>query len=496
MISTRFAAVLAAPLLLLFATSSRAETGQLDGNPSLFAVMAAINAAGYDAGLESAGNNPLRQQIRQHLAQKNIACLGELKQFFKAHGQGNWSAELSQYISFALSVEGPPDFTYRFKVNEVPPDVRPLAGFEELMAKFYREAEIESLWNKVQPAYDQAIAAYQAPVTQAVLEANAYLRNPTSGYLGRRFQIYLDLLGAPNQVHTRSYRDDYFVVLTPSTEPQTEEIRHAYLHYLLDPLSFKYAGAVFRNRGLNDYAQAAPLLEESYKDDISLLMTESLIKAIEARLTRGGPAKQQPLVDQALAEGFVGTPALYELLAGYEKQERAMRLYYPDLMEAIDLRKEARRLDKVQFAKERITKVVKAPAEAKVAPTPGEKTLDEAQAYYKDRKLDQSREAYLRVLKNKDEKSLHARAYYGLARIAALQRDPEMAEQLFRKTLDSGPDAETHSWSLIYLARLADAQGHREQATGNYKAAIDVQGASEEARRAAEKGLKESFKGK
>ena len=41
------------------------------------------------------------------------------------------------------------------------------------------------------------------------------MRNPTSGYLGRRFQIYVDLLGAPNQVQMRSYADDYFVVVTP-----------------------------------------------------------------------------------------------------------------------------------------------------------------------------------------------------------------------------------------------------------------------------------------
>jgi hypothetical protein len=41
-----------------------AETGQLDASPSLFTVMAAINAAGYDADLASPNNHPLRMQIR------------------------------------------------------------------------------------------------------------------------------------------------------------------------------------------------------------------------------------------------------------------------------------------------------------------------------------------------------------------------------------------------------------------------------------------------
>ena len=69
-----------------------------------------------------------------------------------------------------------------------------------------------------------------------MLEANAYLRNATSGFRDRRFQIYVDLLGAPNQIQTRSYKERYFVVVTPSPEPQIDQVRHAYLHYLLDPL--------------------------------------------------------------------------------------------------------------------------------------------------------------------------------------------------------------------------------------------------------------------
>ena len=50
-----------------------------------------------------------------------------------------------------------------------------------------------------------------------------------------RFQIYIDLLGAPNQIQTRSYGSNYYVVVTPSAEPRIRDVRHAYLHYLLDP---------------------------------------------------------------------------------------------------------------------------------------------------------------------------------------------------------------------------------------------------------------------
>jgi hypothetical protein len=53
------------------------------------------------------------------------------------------------------------------------------------------------------------------------------------------------------------------------------------------------------------------------------------------------------------------------------------------------------------------------------------------------------------------------------------------------------PDATTKAWSLLYLGRLADSQGDREQAVEQYKAALAVPDAPDEVRTAAEQGLKE-----
>src|ERR1700736_2349236 len=148
---------------------------------------------------------------------------------------------------------------------------------------------------------------YHGPLTAPIFHANAYLRNPTSGFPGRRFQIYVDLLGAPNQIQTRSYKDDYFVVVTPSPEPQIDDIRHAWLHYLLDPLALKYSEQLTRIKPLGDYARAAPALDERYKDDFLLLVTESLIKAVESRLARSEERRQ--MMHSAMREGCVSTAA-------------------------------------------------------------------------------------------------------------------------------------------------------------------------------------------
>ena len=191
----------------------------------------------------------IRTQIRDALASRKIGCLAELKTFYKEHKKASDTADLSQYISFALVAGDAPDF--KLPDGAVPPDVEPLRGFSDLLARFYKEANLEELWNRSQGAYAAAMSEYQDPVINTLFEANGYLRNP-SGYLGRRFQIYLDLLAAPDQIQVRSYRDDYYVVITPTSTPVVDEVRDAYLAYLLDPLSFKYSEVIKEKKALLD----------------------------------------------------------------------------------------------------------------------------------------------------------------------------------------------------------------------------------------------------
>ena len=471
--------------------ASAAERGQLDFSPSLFTVLAAINAAGYDVDLASPNSDPLREQVRKAVEASHAPVLGDLKKFFAEHHQNDATAELAQYVSYALSVGDPPDFKFRYRDVELPPDVRQMQGFAPLLVRFYREANVAELWSRSQPAFERALAQYHAPVSRAILEVNAYLRNTTSGYLGRNFQIYLDLLGAPNQVQTRSYADDYFVVVTPSAEPRVQDIRHAYLHYLLDPLATKYSEDILKRNSLIDYAQGAPVLAESYKSDFLLLTTESLIKSVEARL----PGNAET-VDESLREGYILTPFFAEQLTIYEKQPQAMRLFFPEMIKRLDVVREDQRLAKVQFAEHarvRAAKMVEGQARAP-EPSPSEKAVDAADKLYGNKDYEGAKQSYLRVLELTTERPIHARAYYGLARIAVLQNDAETGERLFQKVLDCDPDPWVKAWTHIYLGRLSDIAGNRDEAAKHYQTALAVEGASAAARHAAEQGIHESYK--
>ena len=479
-------------LLADAAQAAEPERGQLDASPTLFAVMAAINAAGYDADAASPNNSPLRDTIRKELAAKQIPCLPALKDFYREHRRGDPTGDLSQYISLALSINGPPAFTPKGRAVETPPDAAALDGFVPLLTKFYNEAGIEDLWNRSQPAFEQAIERYHEPVSEAVLQVNGFLRNETSGTSANWFQIYIDLLGAPNQIQTRSYGRSYYVVVTPSAEPRIHDVRHAYLHYLLDPYATRHEEIVMRSRGLSDHAQRAPALDQSFKSDYLLLVTESLIKAIEARLD-----KQPAQANQAMLEGYILTAFFAEQLQAYLKQEQAMRFYYPEMIAAINLKHEDARLSQIEFVEHapvRQAKYVEPPRPPE--PKGVDKTLAQAEQCYTDRDLEAARQLFLKALEETDKKPPHAQAYYGLARIAALERNPEMAERLFEKTLESNPEPQVKAWALVYLARLADAAGDRQQAVRRYREVLAVEGASPAAHQAAEEGVERSFEKK
>jgi tetratricopeptide (TPR) repeat protein len=472
------AALLACAVAIPFpAAAQSTESGQLDASPTLFTVMAAIQAAGYDADLASSMNSPLREQVRAALAkEQNIASLVKIKAFYEKHRKGNDAEELAQYISFGLFAGPPPAFTFNTRDLDLPPDVRGMRDLAPLLVAFYKEAHIAELWRQSQPEIEKYLERYHQGVSEAILEINSYLRQPTSGFKGRRFQIYLELLAPPNQIQTRSYDSGYTIVITPSPEPRIFEVRHAYLHYLFDPLALRNKDLVSRKEPLMDHARRAPALDPAVKSDIQLLMTESLIKAIEARLDHH-PAD----VQAALRQGLILAPYFSEHLPLYEKQEEAMTIYYSQMVAAIDLPTEYQRLSQVQFDQQAPVRTVHAPpVEAPPEPqlTGAAKTLDDAEHAYTDRDLDKAKNLYLAVLQQTDDKPMHASAYYGMARIAALSNDPETATQLFQKTLDLNPQPQVKAWTLVYLGRLSLAEREADRATDYFRNALQVDGAS------------------
>ena len=239
-----------------------------------------------------------------------------MRRVVRDHKPRNPGAELSQYISFALVNKGAPDFRPANPDLPQPADADTLYEFPPVLAAFYQEAKLGVLWQQAQPDYDRAIAELHEPIVLAVHQVNAYLRYVNTGVRRGRFQILVDLLGAPNQVHFRNYIDDYFIVVTPAVEQPIADIRHAYLRYMVDPLGARFADDLQKKARLGEYALQSPLLPEPFRLDFVRLATECFIKAVESRLDR-----RSALADQGTRDVARLAPprALIVALAGNHK---------------------------------------------------------------------------------------------------------------------------------------------------------------------------------
>jgi TolA-binding protein len=477
-------------LLFVCLAALRAQTAGLEGNKSLFTVLAAMNAAGYDTDLASPTNHPLRAAIREEIARRKPASVPDLKDYFRRHRQDNPQAELRLYASWALLVTDPPAFDFKHRDHQLPPDVLNLRDLAPLMTRFYEEANIEDLWKRSQPAFEQFAVRYHEPASQAVTLVSAYLRSPLSGaFGGRKFQVVIDMLGPPNQILFLPFFDEYFLVVTNSVDVHAGDIRQAYLHYLLDPMVTRHLDKLEDKKALADYAQASPL-PDFYKQDFLLLATKSLIRAIEARMERGA-ARKQAMVDEAMKEGFVLTAHFAEQLPLYEKQEQSMKFYFPELITSINLKREEKRLETFEFNSKRVERTAKsAPPPPVAEPSELEKSFEQAEGFYTARDLEKARDAFAAILTRTDQRPMQAKAYYGLGRVAALNRDPESAERLFQKSLELGAPPPEKAWTLVYLGKLSQAARQDAEASAHFQAALAVEGASAKAKEAASEGLR------
>ena len=226
----------------------------LDTSETLFAVLAAINTCGYDQNLT--GSDAMRSNIRAEV-QKNLQVSEEaqgtantLCAFYESHRGKDTSRDLSQYVSLALYLQGPPRFLPKVKEDEMPPDAASIVGFAAVLERFYEKAGLHAIWERHRNNYAALTDRYHEPLAKMVFETEIYLKLASAGYLGRTFTVYLDFLGDPAQANARNYGSDYYVVVFPSPDAASglkmDQIRHTYLHYLMDPLGEKHFSSMKR----------------------------------------------------------------------------------------------------------------------------------------------------------------------------------------------------------------------------------------------------------
>ncbi len=487
---SKIAALLA--LLSPLCLAQNAPKVTLDTSETLFTILGAMNTCGYSQELNT--SDPVRKQIRNEIARAThnsdeaLEATNLMCQYYHEHIRPDTTRDLAQYISLALYLGDPPNFLPKVKEGELPPDAANVVGFARLASIVYEKAGLHAIWQKHRDAYTRMTERYHEPLSKTLFDTEIYLKLPSSGYLGRGFAVYLEPLGAPSQVNARNYGSEYYVVISPSgSELKMDQIRHTYLHYLLDPLSLKYPTSMKRLEPLLASVKGAPM-EESFKIDTSLLVTECLVRAVEIRMqgtSKTPEALRADAIEKSMEQGFILTRFFYEFLAQFEKDPEGIRNAYIDLLNAVDVKKEEKRAAETHFAAEAVPDVLHFA-----------RPKDQHLLLLAEKRL---MGGDLKTAQELAEQSLHdghedaGRALFILAQIATAKRDMAGATGYFEQALKVAQEPKVIAWSHIYLGRIFDLQERRENALDEYHAALTAGATLPEVKAAAERGLQKPY---
>lgn len=489
----QFSAIFLFILLLLGSAVAQATKAQLEVSETLFSVMAALNACGYDAGLDN--SQPIRLSVRTEVvgatrrSPEAAQTLRAICVFQQDHLPPDPSMDIAQYVSLALELGEPPDFASTLREADFPPDAYRVLGFVPLLQKFYRAAGLHAFWQKHQAEYGALVERFHDPISNTILQSDLYLRMQFSGFVGRRFVIYLEPLLSPAQVNSRNYADNFFLVVSPGQDGSVhlQDIRHTYLHYVLEPLALKHARTLERLDPLLGSVQTAPMADP-YKHDISLLLTESLIRAIEARMLPGGKNVENARtesVQRSMQEGFILTHYFYGALVNFEKESTGVKDAYGEFLYNISLDQEKKRASDIVFSARAAPEVVSASKQS----SHEIHLLDDAEERLSRGDPAGAQRIALHVIKDPQSNEDQGRAFFILARAATLSGDMQGARSYFERSVQAAHDPRTLAWSHIYLGRIFDIQDNREQAMAHYRAALQAGDPTPDTKTAAEKGL-------
>jgi len=482
-------------MLLFMAASGSAlaqtTKAQLEVSETFFTLAGALNSCGYDAGLEV--SLPLRQAVRTEI--QNAVSQPEAKQarnaicqFWIDHQLPGRDDDVTPYLSLALDLGPPPGFAPTLSEADLAPDAARVLGVVSLMQKFYQAAGMHALWQKHQGEYQALVNQLHDPVSQALTQTDLYLKVPFSNYPGQRFVVYLEPLLSPALVDSRNFGSNYYIVVSPDREKHVRfaEIRHTYLHFILDPVAMVHGNSLKQLEPILEDVRRAPM-ETSFKNDISLMVNECLIRAIEARTTipKTNEAARNAYVQRSMEEGFVFTRAFYDQLGDFEKDSTGLKNAYGNLLHSLSLERERKRAREIVFRDQAAPEIV-----SSVQPAPDEdRLLNIAEQKLAAGDREGAQKIANQVIQHNHGGDAPGHAAFILARIATLSGKMEEARVSFEQAVGSVHDSRMLAWSHIYLGRIFDIQQNRDVAVEHYRAALAAGDASADTRAAAERGL-------
>src|SRR6202790_276825 len=472
-------------------TAAPVSNISVDGSEAMFATMCALYAAGFEGDVSSDNWSTFRAQIRERARNQQGPAVDAVRAFYKEHELRDPGLMLSRYVWFGLVSGTAPKFQPVLRRDELPPEVLALEGFSEILANYYAEQNIGLIWRQVQPVYNREFERLHDSVSNTILVSTSYLREVLQPAQERTFTIIVEpLVGRITNV--RNYGDHYAIILSGGEEIPTDVVRHAFLHFLLDPLPLMYPHVVVVKRPVFEIAAQAPRLAADLKDDYFSWFSECIVRAVELKLRKLVPGQLESALSADDANGLVMVRPLYQALDLYEKSEPSMKNFFHDMVRSIDVKIEQARATALQYApaekraQQALSSEEVARRHSAVTTVPNDQEAI-AQLGEGERALARpnppAREpSFKNVLAKYPDQP---RAWFGIGVVAMMDHDGERAKNVFGR-LTMGDKAATQdpmvmAWSHVYLGRVYADGGQLERAKGEFQAALQVTGAPPQA---------------
>ena len=499
-------------------------TISLVSSEPVFLMASALNACGYDEGLDESA--PVRKRVREEMNQalarsedarkaRDKMCL-----YIAQHRMTGTEKDVAQYISLALYLTPPPELETSVELAEMPPDSTQVVELVPLLKDFVSAVDLHGTWLSVHHIYDEEATRLHDALYKTIYDTNLYLKMPFDSYSGRRFVVVLEPMLSPATTNARIYGTDYVVVVSPQNDQiRMNDVRHTYLHYVIEPLLFARANAIDRMQPILKEVREAPL-DFRFRSDTVPLTIECLIKAIEARtIDTGVPvykipagversdmpkyeherqvyqqkvdAVRQSMVRHDMTQGFVLTQYFYEQLLTFEKDPASLRDSIGEMVYSMDVDQQVHRARQLEFDKQADADVLERTKPRKLEGLDlAESRLAAGDIGTASALARQSLTVHSDTLASAAD---NARANFILARAAILTGHPGEALNRFQTTLATTKEPRLLAWSHIYLGRMLDLDCKRDQAVFEYKLALESRDGQQDTRLAAERGVKAAY---
>lgn len=303
---------------------------QISPDPRLIAMMAALDAAGWDPTPAGSPPSVFREAVRRDTAALDPALRGRMREFFERYAfkdipddpattdvneavRYTPADQAARYVSLAYTLGQPPAFEAPQRSDDLPSGVLDVLDFVPLLREFYKQSGMDARVGAYVQQYRAAGERLRAPSIDMARSVLAYLNTrPETTVVervkvadtsaskkkkdakpvtvtherDRRFRIVPDLLAAPGAVNFRATGDDYYAIVPADIDPRQSEIRRAYLQFVIDPLVARFSRDVAARR-----EEIKQLLERErarrgrdLSPDVFLAVARSLVAAADVRM--------------------------------------------------------------------------------------------------------------------------------------------------------------------------------------------------------------------